>query len=314
MFASRWLDFLVLIAIAVVLFGTLGPLFRGLRASGLSAAAATARRRAIAASAATGVAAIGAIALTLALTGSGYFAFVVATGPALTGAAMIAVATVAERTWPRPSGQVRSAALRTRRAGSGSIAMSRMAIVGGVASVMLLIFAALTDEPGGVGAQLTWDSGKATAGPYPGSHYTWAVLGALALVCGLTLLGLRVVDARPALGVGLELEDEAAREASRVRILRGSAFAMLITTAGLLMSVVLSWAKVLESAQMDAPQAFDTVGWRLVQPLGVFAYVLGAAVAILAIKVFLTPGPPMPTADQTPVSPAAVTPSRGAAA
>jgi len=314
MFASRWLDVLVLIAIAVVLIGTLGPLFRGLRASGLSPAAATARRRAIAASAATGVAAMGAIALTLALTGSGYFAFVVATGPALTGAAMIVVATVAERTWPRPSGHVRSAALRTRRPGSGSRAMTRMAVGGGVASVMLLIFAALTDEPGGVGAQLTWDSGRATAGPYPGSHYTWVMLGALALVGGLTLLGLRVVDARPALGVGLEREDEAAREASRVRVLRGSAFSMLLTTAGLLMSVVLSWATVLESARLDAPQAFDSAGWGLVQPLGVFAWVVGAAAAILAIRVFLTPGPPMPTPDQTPISPAAVTSSRGAAA
>lgn len=312
MFAARWLDGLVLIALGVVVFSTLSPVIRGLRASGLSPAARFARRRAVVASTLAGLAAI-AVVLLLINVPFGPRAEVTAAAPALIGAAMIAVAIVAERTWPRPSGQIRTATLRARRPGSGSRALSWMSAVSGGISVLLLIVARLTDAPGGRALLNTWNGDTVDNGPYPGSQYTWVVLGCLLLVGGLTALGLRVVDARPALGTGLEREDDAAREASRVRVLRGSAFATLSTTAGLTFAMTMSWMEALVAAKAGDPKAFDALGWGLVQPVGLSLYVAALALMILALKVFLTAGPSMPDARQTSDSPAALAPTREAA-
>lgn len=296
-----------MVVAAVVLLGlwTLVRLIRRARTPGLSPAARSARRRAAVASAMAGVAAV-AVVIVLETVPFAEPERVTAAAPALVGAAMIIVAIVAERRWPRPSGHVRTATLRTTHRGSSSRALSWMAVVSGVGSVALLIIARLTEAPGGRALIYSWDSGffpgdtgSLQSGPYPGSHYTWVVLGGLALVGALTVIGLRVVDSRPALGAGLTQEDEAAREGSRVRVLRGSAFANLAITAGLLLAMAYSWMGIVgKASQGPVPPLIDGVGWSDVNDFSFIPVLASLAIAVLAVKVFLTPGPSMPAAQE----------------
>lgn len=303
---------MLLVAVALVGLWTLVRLVRRLRTPGLSPEAQSARRRAALASTLAGLAALAVVFLLINVQ-FGQRALVTAAAPALVGAVMIIVAIVAERRWPRPSGPVRTATLRTARRGSGSRALSWMAVISGVGSIALLIVARLTEAPGGRALLYTWDSGFFSgdtgflqSGPYPGSKYTWVVLGGLVLVGALTAVGLRVVDSRPALGAGLTQEDEAAREGSRIRVLRGTAFANLATAAGLLLTMTYAWMGIVRQAsEGPVPPLIDGVGWSDVNDFSFIPVFISLAIAILAVKVFLTPGPSMPASD----SPAESTPA-----
>lgn len=295
------LNAIVLLAVAVAVLTTLIPAVIGLRRQGLGAAAAAARRRSVLASAAAGG------------TGAAVFAAWLAVGPdnvtrslpvlpSLVGIAMTTVAVVAERTWPRPTGDVRVASLRapTGRVGNGV----RLALGGALLSLVVLAVGALTDSSDGRMAQLDWGTGGAGHGPYPGSFYAFPILTAGLVLALLSWWGLREVENRPALGPGLEDVDAAARAASRARVLRGATFASLATSGSLLMTMASSWASLVMSARESAPAGeFDAWWWTAIHGCSIALLFVGIALVLMGIRALLSPGPPMPADSSATAAP-----------
>lgn len=304
-----FLSKVLLVAVLVLALWTAVRLLLRMRTPGLSSAAQAARRRSVISSAVTGTAAIVVLVLVV-LVPLDERGRLLAAAPALVGAAMIAVSIGVERRWPAPTGEVRTATLRRVRRGSSSRALTWMAVVSGASSLVMLVIAYVTQAPDGRTLLYTWDSGffegdsgSLQAGPYPGSRFTWVVVAGLLLVGALTVIGLRAVDSRPALGAGLTREDETAREASRIRVLRGSAFANLATAAGLGLAMGYSWMDIMRQADQGVvPPLIDGVGWSQVSDFGFIPVVLSLAIALLAVKVFFTPGPAMEAAVSVPTT------------
>lgn len=282
----------VLIAVAVAVLMTALPAIAGLRRRELGEAAAAARRRSALASTVAAVAGVGAFAGWLAL-GPDNVTRSLPVLPLLVGIAMTVVAIAAEKTWPRPSGTVRVASLRTppkTRADGGRVALGGAGI-----SLAVLAVGSLTDSTDGRMGQLAWGSGGTGAGPYPGSFYAIPLISVGVVLAALTWWGLREVESRPALGPDLEDVDAAAREASRIRVLRGATFASLVTAGALLTTFSLAWSKMLGSAGDFAPNAqFDGVGWSGARWGFIVLIFVGIAIALIGLKALVTPGPPMP--------------------
>lgn len=283
---------LVLVAIAVAVFTTLAPAITGFRRRGLSKAATAARRRSLIASAAAGGTGATACAVWLAL-GPDNDTWSLPVLPALVGIAMTVAAVVAERAWPRPTGDVRTASLRLPGVPAGG--RSRPAMVGGAIALAVLALGAVTDSTDGRSAQLDWETGGAGAGPYPGSFYTLPMISTGAVLALLTWWGLREVEGRPALGPGLEDVDSAARTASRVRVLRGATFASLVTAGALVATMAMTWANLVMSARENAPSGeFGAWWWTAIQWGSGGFIAVGVALVFLGVKALVSPGPPMP--------------------
>ena len=291
---------IVLLAVAVAVITTLIPAIVGLRRHGLGEAAAAARRRSVYASAAAGGTGALVFAAWLAL-GPDNVTRSLPVLPSIVGIAMTAVAVVAERTWPRPTGDVRVASLRAATGPSGNGA--RLALGGALLSLIVLAIGAVTDNADGRMAELTWGSGGSGHGPYPGSFYTVPIITAGIILAALTWWGLREVEGRPALGPGIEDVDAAARAASRVRVLRGATFASLVTSGALLTTMALAWASLMRNVADVAPAGqFDAWWWTALQWGSLVFIVVGLALILMGIRALVTPGPAMPTGS--PMNPA----------
>ena len=296
--AGPLLSALALLAVGVAVLTTLVPAIVGLRRPGLGEAAVAARRRSVLASAAAGAAGAVVFAAWLAL-GPDNVTRSLPVLPSLVGIAMTAVAVVAERTWPRPTGEVRVASLRAPMPRSRSSA--RLAAGGALLSLVLLGFGALTDSADGRMAQLDWGTGGAGHGPYPGSFYALPILVAGAVLAALTWWGLREVEGRPALGPGLEDVDTAAREASRARVLRGATFASLVTSGSLLMTMGSAWASLMRTVRgAGSAGRFDAWWWACLQWGSLVLIVVGLALALMGVRALVSPGPAMPAGSPSP--------------
>ncbi|PRY52965.1 hypothetical protein BCF74_12939 [Knoellia remsis] len=291
------LNGLLIVALLVAVLSTLAPAMIALRRTELGEEARDARRRSVLASAAAGAAGVGALVLWLWLGPDNQSRSLPAL-PALVGIAMTVVAIVAERTWPRPSGPVRSAALRMpdRRPGGSA----RLAVTGAAVSLVVLAIASFTADTIGSGLELTWETGATGHSPYPGPFYAWPILVGGLVLAGLTWWGLREVEARPALGPALEDVDLAVRTSSRTRVLRGATFASLVTGGALLFTFSGSWTMVIRSAKEDGPAMFDGLGWTVLYWCVVAGIIVGFALVLTGIRALVTPGPPMPASAEAP--------------
>lgn len=286
------LNSMVLLALSAVVLSALVPAVLRRRRGELGPAAKSAQRRSVLATAA---ATLASLVIGLALLGPSRDELVVATAPALIGLVSVVVATMAERLWPRVTGTLRSAGLRRAGRGTTSRALLRLAVGGGSLSAALLMVGLLTGADEGRGLELTWPGGATTAGPYPGTHYTWPMVGTLAVLGLATWWGLRTVDARPALGIGLEQVDEAARESSRVRVLRGAAFGALVTAGALISVMSLSVVRVVSAAQANAPVGeYSEVGWSAGLWVARTLLFVGFGIATVGLLAFVATAPPLP--------------------
>jgi len=290
----------VLLAVVVAVLTTLVPAVLGLRRQDLGAAAQGARRRSLIASAAAGTTGAVALAAWLAL-GPDNDTLSLPVLPALVGIAMTVVAVVAEQTWPRPTGDVRAASLRM----PGSPASgSRLALTGAAIVLAVLAIGSMTDSSDGRMALLAWETGSAGHSPYPGSFYTGPLMAVGVILALLTWWGLREVEGRPALGPGLEDVDSAARAASRVRVLRGATFASLVTAGALVATMSTAWASLVMTVRDQAPPGeFEAWWWTAIHWGSVAFIFVGVALALLGVKVLLSPGPPMPSGRSAPSVP-----------
>ncbi|MFC8596857.1 hypothetical protein [Isoptericola sp. NPDC057191] len=136
-----------------------------------------------------------------------------------------AVRAVGERTWPRPSGEVRAAPLSRRTVGSLGGARLRVALgTAGVFAVVLVACGLTADASGRAfptGPVALADGGVLTgaSGPYPGWPYGVAMLLGLAATVVATWAALRSIVRRPPLHGVPAAHDDAVRATSAARLL-----------------------------------------------------------------------------------------------
>jgi hypothetical protein len=112
----------------------------------------------------------------------------------------------------------------------------------------------------------------------------------MALACAAllvaTALGLWLVARRPALAPGHDAADQALRQASQIRVLRGAVFGMGATGAGLL------W--VMGQAALGVTGGPDGYPGTTLRLLGMAALVVAACCAVVAAAAVVWPSPRTP--------------------
>ena len=260
--------------------------------------ARSAQARSLAASTATGVVGVTATLAWLGLAQGLNEDIRLSTLPALGCAAMVLTAAVAELTWPRPTGAVRTASLERRRAPRPAW-LYRLVVVGIAATVSALVVGTLTASSDGRSFSRRSGDVAASGSPYPGSSYAVAVGVAIVVLALATWFAWARVHARPALGQGHEDLDAAVRGASMVRVLRPAAVGSLATAAGLWLTIGATVNRVTQNLRMNdsgAPQPpFD---W--VQNLGFAAITIGVILLVLTLAGLLSGSPRLPREDRAP--------------
>lgn len=206
--------------------------------------------------------------------------------PAAAGLLLAGVHAVGELTWPRPTGQVRRAALVRRTVADVAPQNLRRWAAGiALALAAVLVATGLTATDGRAVAR-TFVDGAASSGPYPGSIYgVPLLLGALAVLAANEGV-LRLVARRPAVSDTEPAWDLALRRLSAHRILRGEQLVLGLTLAGVL--------GIAGTALVNVAQGYDEVRQASAghQAAGVVLLVLAAATAVAVVVVALRPGTP----------------------
>lgn len=244
---------------------------------------------------------VAVVALRVGLDGAAWNAALVGLYPAAIGLGFLAVHAVGERTWPRPTGTVRRAALVPRSVRDVVPTwLHRLTWTWGGALVLVLLVTGLTADEGHL-LRRAGDTVSQAASPYPGWRYGLPLLVAAALVVAATEGVLRLVARRPAVVDADPTYDAASRRLSSHRVLRGTQLVLALCLAGVL---VVSGSALI-GVDLDA--------------LGVAATVAGAGVALAGVVVAVIPAP-APVSGQAPPAPAdgpmppAATGDRGAPA
>ncbi|GEN80871.1 hypothetical protein [Actinotalea fermentans] len=221
--------------------------------------------------------------------------------PALFGLGYLGVHAIGERTWPRPAGPVRRAALVHRRVSDVAPRWLRRTVNGlAVATVVVLVVCGATGADDGRSITTSAFSGDAfttrSASPYPGWHFALPLLVAVVLVALAAEGVLRLVARRPAIVDADPTYDAASRRLSAHRALRGAVLVIGCSLAGVL---------------VVAGTALQGVELR---PLGLAAAVLGVVVGLGSIVVAAIPGRAAVAAPAAARGPATSPASRSAAA
>ena len=199
--------------------------------------------------------------------------------PALFGLGYLAVHAVGERTWPRPAGPVRRAALVHRRVADVAPTWVRRTLHAlTAAAVAVLVACGATGAPDGRSITVERYVGDAfttrSASPYPGWDFAVPLLVAVVLVALAAEGVLRLVARRPAIVDADPAYDAASRRLSSQRALRGAVLVVGCSLAGVLVVAGIA----LQGVELRA--------------LGVAAAVLGVVVGIGSLVVAGIPAPP----------------------
>jgi hypothetical protein len=155
--------------------------------------------------------------------------------PTLAGATFLAVQSVGELTWPRPSGPVRRAPLTPRTVRTlAPVGLRRLTWVwaGGLATTLVACGLA---SGNGRDIERVWDAASSgAAGPFPGWFYGGPLLVATAVVVAATEVVLLLCPRRPAVADTAPADDLALRTVSARRVLRGTQLVLAWTLAGVL--------------------------------------------------------------------------------
>lgn len=212
----------------------------------------------------------------------------VATVPALAAAAGVIIAIMGERTLPRArrdTGTVRTAFLGMRT-GLDTRGLERCFWAGLFISALALAVGWASSGPDGRSGARTWAEQVVTGTPYPGRAFTAPVLLGFVVLGLVTWAALRAIDARPALNPDEPDLDRALRLGSRIRVLRWSAGAALVTggslclTIGMTMNDVTQRLRIATEAAPRAPWDWPQNGALAMSALGVVA-LMAALVAVL---------------------------------
>ncbi|WP_020574652.1 hypothetical protein [Actinopolymorpha alba] len=215
-----------------------------------------------------------------------------AMAPAGAGAVGALAAGVGERFAPRPIRRQRVAVLGSRE-GTGARALKRWYAVGLLCAASLLAIGVPTSAPDGRSFARTVGDLGAAASPYPGRVYAVPVVLALAVLAAATWWAMREVDARPALDdVGVEV-DRAVRAGSQVRVLRWSGAGVLVTTAGLALTMGTAVGGVAHSLRVNGAST-ARAGFDWLQIAGIGLVGLGCVAVVAALVVLLWSAPAVP--------------------
>ncbi|MGV8976906.1 MAG: hypothetical protein ACOH17_02580 [Cellulomonas sp.] len=228
------------VVIAAVVIALAHRLSRHEQAVSASSALVAARRHAGGIDALAWVGLVAALvmiqALTPSLTGGLGTGLLIGLTPALAGAIFLAVQSVGELTWPRPSGPVRRAPLTPRTVRTIAPAGLRRLTWGWAGGLALVLVACGLAPGNGRDIEHVWDaSSSGGAGPFPGWFYGGPLLAATVLVLAATEVVLRLVARRPAVADTKPTDDLALRTLSSLRVLRGTQLVLTWTLAGVLL-------------------------------------------------------------------------------
>lgn len=221
---------------------------------------------------------------------------VIGLAPALLGLGYLGVHAIGERTWPRPAGPVRRAALVRRLVSDVAPAWLRRTVHGLTATAVITLVACgangardgrSIETEGYVDGIFTARS----ASPYPGWDFALPLLVAVVVVALAAEGVLRLVASRPAIVDADPAYDAASRRLSSHRALRGAVLVIGCTLAGVLV------------VAGNALQAVE------VRELGASATILGVLVGLGSLVAAAVPAPPV-TAPRVgayvPVAPTAL--------
>lgn len=199
--------------------------------------------------------------------------------PAAFGLVYLGVHAVGERTWPRPAGPVRRAALVHRQVSDVAPAWLRWTVYGlAAAAVALLVTCGATGAEDGRSIETSGviDDVFTTrnASPYPGWDLAVPLLVAVVVVVLAAEGVLQLVARRPAIVDADPAYDAASRRLSAHRALRGA----VLTLGGSLAGVL-----------FVAGTALNNVDLR---PLGPIAAILGLAVGLGSLVLAAIPAAP----------------------
>ena len=222
-----------------------------------------------------------------------------ATAPASIATLLVLAITLGELTWPDPDGAIRVAALAGVRP-EPSRWLTRTTWASVALGAALLLVGTLTAAPDGRSLSVTWPSGTAASGPYPGVAYSLPVAVALLLLAGTTSAGVGVTQQRPVLDVTRADADAWARVTSTGWILRASAAGALLTVAGLSLAMGRALRSLAQSVRMNAGSAAPT-GWDWWDAGGLALIGLGCAALLASVVCILVrPRHPRPAAAALP--------------
>lgn len=264
-----------------------------------------ARARSLAASTATAVAGFAGATAWQAWGGTASEDVRLATLPAIACSVAVLTAAVAELTWPRPAGAVRTASLGARRRARPSH-LQRLLVLGAAGTATALVAGVLTAGPDGRSLSRSSAEFSSTASPYPGSAYAVPVGLASLLLLAVTWWAHTRVEARPALSPGHDELDRALRRTSLVRVLRPAAAGSLLTAAGLWLTLGGAVNRVTQTLRVNDVDAPRPPGdW--VQNLGFAAVTAGTLFAILSFVALCWRGPGLPRHGHPGLDPVAPT-------
>lgn len=180
--------------------------------------------------------AIGGVALPFFLRtgGTGLYAGIISgVYPTALGLLFLAVHAVGERTWPRPTGTIRRAALSPRQdVAPRWLLLATWSWAGALA--ITLTVGGITATGGRSLHRITGAGSTSAASPYPGWFYGVPLLVATAVLLVATYGVLRLVARRPAVVDADPQYDAASRRLSGHRVLRGVQLVLALTLAGVL--------------------------------------------------------------------------------
>ena len=200
----------------------------------------------------------------------------VALSPAVVGLAYLAVHAIGERTWPRPTGAVRRAAL-VPRGDAAPQWLRRVTWVWAVLLVASLVATGLTATDGQTFSRPDpADPGELLVIPYAGWPYGVPLVVVTALLVATTEGVLWLVARRPAVIDADPDYDAASRRLSAHRVLRGTQLLLAGSLAGVLVATGVGVMMV------DA----DSVG------IGVAVSLLGYVIAAVGVGLAIVPARP----------------------
>jgi len=172
-----------------------------------------------------------AVGVFRASVGTGQYAGVVtALYPATHGLLFLTVHAIGERTWPRPAGPVRRAALTPRRV--ADVAPRHLRAVSWAWVGLLVVALAVGGATAAPDGRSFIATGVGPTSPFPGWYYGAWLLPAALIVLGASEAVLRLVAARPAIVDADPAYDAASRRLSAHRVLRGPQLVLGLTLAG----------------------------------------------------------------------------------
>ena len=154
--------------------------------------------------------------------------------PTLAGICLLLAQTVAQLTWPTPTGARREAELTPRTTADVVPRRVHLLLRGWAAGalVLLLLLGIAADGPRSINR--TWEGWYEPVGPYPGWYYGAPLAVAVVLLVAATEGVLRLVTVRPAVAGVSPAWDLRLRRRSAGHVTRGVQLVLAVTVAGIL--------------------------------------------------------------------------------